>query len=214
MERLPVTGIEIFLAIVREGSLRAAARSLGMGAPAVSYQLKALEQRLGVALMVRSTRSIELTEAGRTLLRGVEPAFRDLRDSIESSREAGRAKTGTLRLTLPRSALKICILPVLAEFQALYPDICLDFSINEGLADVVKEGFHGGHPAGRHRCPGYDRRTLDGTADAGLLRRARLSRSASGARSIRVTCCSTAASGPATSPPTASPIGSTWKMGR
>ena len=144
MSRTPISGIEVFLAIAREGSLRAAARALGVGAPAVSHQLKTLEKRLGVALLVRTTRSIELTEAGRTLLRGVEPAFREIHESIENAREAGQSKTGTLRLTLPRSALKMVILPVLAEFQAAYPEVCLDLSINEGLADIVREGFHAG----------------------------------------------------------------------
>ena len=144
MNRIPVTGLEVFLAIANEGSLRAAGRALGIGAPAVSYQLKTLEKRLGVALMVRTTRSVELTEAGRILLRGVEPAFREILESFDNAREAGKSKTGTLRLTLPRSALKIVILPVLAEFQATYPEICLDLSINEGLVDIVREGFHAG----------------------------------------------------------------------
>ncbi|MEM7225766.1 MAG: LysR family transcriptional regulator [Pseudomonadota bacterium] len=154
MNRPPVTGLEVFLAIAREGSLRAAARSLGVGAPSVSYQLKALEARMGVDLLVRTTRSVELTEAGRTLLRGVEPAFREIVDSIENARETGRSKTGTLRLTLARSALKIVILPVLAEFQEAYPDICLDLSINEGLVDIAREGFHAGIRLGDIISPG------------------------------------------------------------
>ena len=144
MTRAPISGIEVFLAIVREGSLRAAARSLGVGAPAVSHQLKALERKIGVDLLVRTTRSIELTDAGRTLLAGAAPAFKEIIDAIEGSREIGKSNTGTLRLTLPRSAYKMIIAPVLADFQAQYPDVCLDLSINEGLVDIVKEGFHAG----------------------------------------------------------------------
>ena len=75
MTRPPISGIEVFLAIVREGSLRGAARSLGVGAPAVSHQLKALERKIGVDLLVRTTRSIELTAAGRALLTRAAPAF-------------------------------------------------------------------------------------------------------------------------------------------
>jgi DNA-binding transcriptional LysR family regulator len=148
MMRAPISGIEVFLAIVREGSLRAAARSLGVGAPAVSHQLKALERRIGVDLLVRTTRSIELTDAGRRLLAGTAPAFKEIADAIEGTRAIGKSTAGTLRLTLPRSAYKIVIAPVLADFQAQYPDICLDLSINEGLVDIVKEGFHAGFRLG------------------------------------------------------------------
>ena len=75
MERAPVHGIEVFLTIVREGSLRAAAKALGVGAPAVSIQLKALEEKMGVGLLFRSTRSIELTDAGRVLFEAAAPAY-------------------------------------------------------------------------------------------------------------------------------------------
>ncbi len=148
MSRTPISGIEVFLAIVREGSLRAAARSLGVGAPAVSHQLKALERRIGVDLLLRTTRSVELTDAGRSLLAGAEPAFKELRDAIEGTRAIGKSNTGTLRLTLPRSAYKMIIAPRLTEFQTRYPEVCLDLSINEGLVDIVKEGFHAGFRLG------------------------------------------------------------------
>ena len=148
MMRAPISGIEVFLAIVREGSLRAAARSLGVGAPAVSHQLKALERRIGVDLLVRTTRSIELTDAGRRLLAGAAPAFKEITDAIEGTRAIGKSNSGTLRLTLPRSAYKMIIAPALPDFQALYPEVCLDLSINEGLVDIVKEGFHAGFRLG------------------------------------------------------------------
>ena len=144
MSHPPITGIGVFLTIVREGSLRAAARSLGIGAPAVSHQLKALERKLGVDLLVRTTRSIDLTDAGRTLLAGTEPAFQEIVSAIKETREIGKSKAGTLRLTLPRSAYTIVISPILADFQAAYPDICLDVSVSERLVDVVQDGFHAG----------------------------------------------------------------------
>lgn len=148
MTRAPINGIEVFLAIVREGSLRAAARALGVGAPAVSHRLKALERKIGVDLFVRTTRSIELTDAGRTLLAGTAPAFNDMLDAIEGTKAIGKSNTGTLRLTLPRSAYKMIIAPVLPDFQDLYPDVCLDLSINEGLVDIVRDGFHAGFRLG------------------------------------------------------------------
>lgn len=148
MAQSPVGGIEVFLTVVREGSLRAAARALGVGAPAVSHRLKALERRIGVDLLVRTTRSIELTDAGRTLLATAAPAFREIAEAIEGARVVGRSTTGTLRLTMPRSAYKMLIAPVLADFQARYPDVCLELSVNEGLVDIVKEGFHAGFRLG------------------------------------------------------------------
>ena len=154
MARAPIGGLEVFLAIVREGSLRAAARSLGVGAPAVSHRLRALERRIGVDLLVRTTRSIELTAAGRALLTRAAPAYQALTEAIEDTREVGRARKGTLRLTLPRSAYKMLIAPVLAEFQMRYPEVCLDLSINEGLVDIVKEGFHAGFRLGDRLTPG------------------------------------------------------------
>lgn len=153
MSRAPISGIEVFLAIVREGSLRAAARAHGVGAPAVSHQLKALERRIGVDLLVRTTRSIELTAAGRALLARAAPALQELTEAIEDTREVGRSRKGTLRLTLPRSAYKVIIAPLLAEFQAAYPEVCLELSINEGLVDIVREGFHAGFRLGDRLAP-------------------------------------------------------------
>ena len=154
MIRAPLSGIDVFLAIVREGSLRAAARALGVGAPAVSHRLKALEKTLGVALFVRTTRSIELTEAGRTLLAGAAPAFQEIIDAIEGTRAIGGSTTGTLRLTMPISAFKMIVAPVLAEFQTLYPGIRLDLSTSERLVDIVQEGFHAGFRLGDRLTPG------------------------------------------------------------
>lgn len=144
MERLSTSGLEVFLEIARCGSLRAAARSLGIGPPAVSHQLKSLENKLGVDLFVRTTRSVELTEAGKMLLKRAGPAFSDLTDVLEDVRGIGRSEKGVLRLTLPWSAYKIVIEPALADFRKAYPDIRLDMSFNEALVDVVGEGFHAG----------------------------------------------------------------------
>ncbi len=144
MERAPVHGIEVFLTIVREGSLRAAADALGVGAPAVSLQLKALEQRMGVGLLHRTTRSIELTDAGRVLFDAVSPAYRDLIYAVKKTQHMAKATTGTLRLTMSRGAYVSAVAPVLAEFQSAHPGISLDISWNEGLNDIVKDGFHAG----------------------------------------------------------------------
>lgn len=144
MERIPTHGIEVFLAIVREGSMRAAADALGVGASAVTLQLKSLEDRLGIDLMHRTTRSVELTEAGRVLFDAAAPAHRDLTYAIKKTKEMARSTTGTLRLSLSRGAYIAALAPALDGFLTAHPGIRLDISWNEELVDIIREGFHGG----------------------------------------------------------------------
>ena len=147
-------GIEVFLAVVRHGSFGGAARALGVGAPAVSHRLKALEEALGVRLLARTTRSLDLTAAGRILFERAGPAFDDVNEAVEEARLAGRAKRGTLRLTIPWSAYKIVVAPILADFRNAYPEISLEMSFDEGLVDIVREGFHAGFRLGDRLAPG------------------------------------------------------------
>lgn len=144
MERLPTHGVEVFLTIVREGSMRAAADALGVGAPAVTLQLKSLEDRLGIALLHRTTRSVELTDAGKVLFDAAAPAHRDLAYAIQKTVEMAQSTTGTLRLSLSRGAYIAALAPVLDTFLAANPGINLDISWNEELVDIVRQGFHGG----------------------------------------------------------------------
>jgi DNA-binding transcriptional LysR family regulator len=103
---------------------------------------------------VRTTRSVELTEAGRTLLAGTAPAFQAIADTIESTRAIGKSTTGTLRLTMPISAYKMIVSPMLADFQAQYPDVRLDLSVSESLVDIVRDGYHAGFRLGDRVTPG------------------------------------------------------------
>jgi DNA-binding transcriptional LysR family regulator len=153
MERVPVHGIEVFLAVVREGSMRAAADALGVGAPAVTLQLKALEDRLGINLLVRTTRSLELTEAGRVLFDAAAPAHRDLTYAVKKAKEMARSTTGTLRLSLSREAYLTVLAPVLGEFLDAHPGINLNISWNDELVDIIRHGIHGGIRLGDMLAP-------------------------------------------------------------
>ncbi len=144
MERIPTPGIEVFLTVVREGSMRAAADALGVGAPAVSLQLKSLEDRLGVPLLHRTTRNVEMTEAGRVLFDAAAPAHRDLVYAVQKTRAMSKSATGTLRMSLSRGAYMAAIAPVLDTFFLKHPGIKLDLSWNEELVDIVQKGFHAG----------------------------------------------------------------------
>ncbi|MEM8812250.1 MAG: LysR family transcriptional regulator [Pseudomonadota bacterium] len=141
---MPISGIEVFLTIVREGSLRAAARALGVGAPAVSLQLKALEASMGVGLLHRSTRRIGLTEAGKVLFESAAPAYRDLLYATKKTREIGTSLTGTLRLSVSQTAYSQALEPVLGKFLEDNSGINLDISWSEALVDFTRDRFHAG----------------------------------------------------------------------
>ncbi len=144
MERATIHGIEVFLTIVRQGSMRAAADTLGVGASAVSLQLKSLEEKLGVELLTRTTRSIELTDAGRVLFDNAAPAYRDLAGAVEKAQQIAASATDTLRLTMSRGAHMAAIAPVLHRFLSENPSINLEISWNEELVDITRKGFHAG----------------------------------------------------------------------
>lgn len=124
--------------------MRAAANKLGVGAPAVSLQLKSLEERLGVDLLVRTTRSLELTEAGQVLFESASPAFRDLGAAIEKAQQKAKSSVQVLRLSLSRGAYLVAVAPMLPRFLSEHPEISLEISWNEELVDIQRKGFHAG----------------------------------------------------------------------
>ena len=175
MNRTPLNGLEVFLAISAQGSLRRAAEVLGVRSPAVSYQLKALEDRIGTALFIRTTRSIELTDAGRSLLTRAQPAMTELGEALEDARTAGAARKGTLRLTLPYVAYQLTVARKLAAFQNAYPEIELELSFNEAFEDIAAEGFHAGVRLGDLICEDMIAVSPLTAHEAGLFRRPVLS---------------------------------------
>ncbi len=146
--RLPLSTLEIFTAIARHGSLRAAAEVLGIKPSTVSHQLKALEEQLGTALFVRTTRSISLTESGRALIRGAGPAFDQLSEAVESARSTGHAARGTLKLAMPEFAYHLYVGPALKSFCGAYSEIELELSLTDALSDILGEELHAGFRLG------------------------------------------------------------------
>lgn len=146
--RLPLSTLEVFNAIAREGSMRAAAQALGIKRSTVSHQLKSLEDQLGTALFVRTTRAINLTEAGRALMRASGPAFEQLADGLETARSAGHSARGELKLAAPEFAYHLLLKDKLVSFQARYPEINLELSLTDALSDILHEGLHAGFRLG------------------------------------------------------------------
>ncbi|MES0811823.1 LysR family transcriptional regulator [Roseibium sp. SCPC15] len=142
--RLPLATLEIFTAIAQYGSLKAAADALGLKPSTVSHQLKSLEERLGTALFIRTTRSINLTEAGRALLKGTAPAFHQISDAVESARATGHEPRGTLKLAIPEFAYHLLVAKTLPQFRAAYPEIDIELSLTDALEDILEAGMHAG----------------------------------------------------------------------
>lgn len=146
--RQPLAALEVFTVIARLGSLRAAADALGLKPSTVSHQLKTLEERLGTPLMIRTTRSLSLTEAGRALMQGAGPAFDQLSDAVNAARNTGREPRGLLKLALPEFIYQVVLAPVLAGFCARFPEIELELSLTDALSDILGEGLHAGFRLG------------------------------------------------------------------
>src|SRR5271170_7686904 len=148
MRGLNLPGLTVFVEIAERRSFAAAARHLGLSTPSVSQALRGLEDRLGVRLLNRTTRSVTLTEAGGALLAQVRPALDQLHGAVEAVNVFRDRPAGTLRLAANGLAAHAVFLPVASEFMAKYPEIKLDITIIDGPIDVVAGGFDAGIGAG------------------------------------------------------------------
>lgn len=148
--RAQLAALQVFITIAEQGSLRAAARVLGVNPPAVSHQLKAFEKRLGTPLFLRTTRSLTLTDAGQAVYDSSAHLLHAVEETLDSVRDTSRLRAGRLRITLPYRAWQLLIAPRMASFQAAYPGIELDLRIDEALLDLASHGLHAGIRLGDH----------------------------------------------------------------
>ena len=137
-------GVEAFLAVANRRNFRRAAADLGVTPSAVSQAVRALEARMGVALFVRTTRSVGLTEAGQRFLDRAGPAFEELVAAGEAARDVGQRPTGLLRLSVPRSVVPLILEPVIASFCRAYPEIELEIAASNEMVDLATGGFDAG----------------------------------------------------------------------
>ena len=137
-------GMTMFAAVAEARSLRAAGDRLGISGSAVGQALRALEARLGVALVQRTTRSLRLTAAGERLYDGVRPALDEVRAAVAAVGELGDAPRGTLRLHVSGAADAVLGGPLLAEFLAAHPRVDLDVLVSAAPVDVVAAGYDAG----------------------------------------------------------------------
>lgn len=139
-----LSGLRAFLCVADKRSFRAAAAELGVTPSAVSQIVRALETRVGVRLLQRTTRHVGLTEAGEHFVAQLRPAFDGIDVAVESLTAMNGRPSGLLRLTMLRTGYADVLKPKLAAFLTAYPDIRLDIRLQETLSNIVAEGFDAG----------------------------------------------------------------------
>jgi DNA-binding transcriptional LysR family regulator len=144
MARANVTDLAAFVAVARERSFTRAAAQLGVSPSALSHTLRGLEERLGVRLLTRTTRSVTPTEAGERLLLTIGPRLDEIEAEIAALAELRDKPSGTIRLTATEHAAETIVLPALERILPLYPDIKVEIVIDYGLTDIVAERIDAG----------------------------------------------------------------------
>lgn len=125
-------------------SFTAAAKELGITPSAVSQIIKQLEDRIGVTLLSRTTRSISLTEAGEQFLNDAGPAIDQILTAFENVGDFATKATGTLRLNLPRAVYRSFMQPMIKSFREKYPEVTVELYFEDAKSDVVGSGFDAG----------------------------------------------------------------------
>lgn len=141
MVRSALVDLDAVLSIARLGSFRAAALELGMSTTALSNAVAKLERRLGIRLLNRTTRSVSLTDAGRTFVERVGPAMTDIHDAMHAVQSLQETPTGTLRINAFATAAREIMEPFILPFLQRYPQVHIDLVTEGRIVDIVAAGF-------------------------------------------------------------------------
>ncbi|ABE34027.1 bacterial regulatory helix-turn-helix, lysR family protein [Paraburkholderia xenovorans LB400] len=136
--------LAIFAVVARERSFTRAAARLGMSQPALSRAMRQLEERLGIRLLARTTRSVSATEAGEHLLRVVAPRFEEIDTELALLSQFRDKPAGRLRITAGEHPAVTILQPALAKILPDHPDIRVEVIVDYGLTDIVAEGYDAG----------------------------------------------------------------------
>jgi DNA-binding transcriptional LysR family regulator len=136
-----ITGMHVFAKVAALGSLSGAARALGMSQTMATKHVAALEEKLGVKLLHRTTRKITLTEAGRRYLESVERILAELAEAEAAAAAERFEVTGTLRVNAPVSFGVRELAPLMAEFSRIHPALTVDMGLNDRTVNLVEEGW-------------------------------------------------------------------------
>jgi DNA-binding transcriptional LysR family regulator len=137
-------GMVVFVAVAEAKNFRVAGERLGVSASAVSQALRKFEERIGIPLVHRTTRSVSLSEAGERLYGAVRPAIEEVESAVAAVGELGDTPRGNLRLLVGTAADPVLNGPLLVDFLAAHPQITLDLAVSDAVGDIVAEGYDAG----------------------------------------------------------------------
>lgn len=144
MRREDIADLTMLLAVAEVGSFTGAARKLGLTQSALSHSIRRLEDRLGLRLLVRTTRSVAPTTAGERLLEVLQPSISSIEDRLSELTEMRNQPAGTIRITTSEHAAEAVLLPAVQKIVAKYPDINIELSVDNGFVDIVSDRFDAG----------------------------------------------------------------------
>jgi DNA-binding transcriptional LysR family regulator len=144
MNRSDLADLTAFVAIADHLSFRVAASQLGVTPSALSHSMRQLEERLGVRLMNRTTRSVSVTDAGLRLLERLRPAISEIAGALEDLNQERQRPLGRLRIYANHLAAAGVIAPIWGRFLSTYPEVHLELAVGEAAIDIVAKGFDAG----------------------------------------------------------------------
>jgi DNA-binding transcriptional LysR family regulator len=144
MPKQTINDLLAFRAVARERSFTRAAAQMGVSPSAISHTIRGLEERLGVRLLTRTTRSVAPTEAGERLLAAIGPRFDEIEAELVALSELRDKPAGTIRITTGMDAARSILWPAAEQLLRDYPDIRVEISVNPGFVDIVAEQFDAG----------------------------------------------------------------------
>src|SRR5271170_5240732 len=150
MPRQNLNDLLAFVAVARERSFTKAAAKLGVSQSALSHTIRGLEERLGLRLLTRTTRSVAPTQAGARLYHSVGPRFAEIQAEVAALSELRDKPAGTVRITAGEHAANATLWPAFAKILPNYPDINVEIAVDYGLTDIVAERYDAGVRLGEH----------------------------------------------------------------
>lgn len=144
MERQDLGDMLLFMAVAEERSFTKAALKLGMSQSTLSYTIKQLESRMGLRLLMRTTRNVSPTEAGERLLHSFAPRIREIESDIDQLMDIRDKPSGTVRIVVSDYALESVVWPKLRDVIRDYPDIKIELYTDNGFTDIVEKRFDAG----------------------------------------------------------------------
>src|SRR5258706_8623230 len=144
MDRGDLADLTAFVAVADHLSFRRAASRLGVTPSALSHSMRQLEERLGMRLLNRTTRSVSVTDAGLRLLERLRPAMSQIADALEGVNQERQRPMGRLRIYAVHVAAWAVITPIWGRFLSTYPEVHLELALGEAPIDIVAKGFDAG----------------------------------------------------------------------